>query len=481
MVNEDDPSLDTPQFEALESHADVLFYGGSAGGGKTDLLIGAALTRHKRSVIFRRQAVNLVGVEQRVAEILGSTDRYNSQKRVWKLPEKRLLELGHCQHAGDENGWQGRAHDLKAFDEVPHFLESQFRFLAGWLRTTDDQQRCRVIAAGNPPTDSEGEWVIGFWAPWLDDQHPNPALSGELRWVAVVDGEDKERETNAPFEWKGELIVPKSRTFVPSRVEDNPYLMKTGYRSTLQALPEPLRSQMLRGDFLAGREDNPFQLVPTAWVEAAQERWRNGSRPKVPMSGVGVDPSRGGADETVIAKRFGSWFEELIVRPGSEACDGPTVAGWVVSELRDGAEACVDAIGIGSSVYDHLKQINVTARAMVASQTSDARDRTGTLGFVNKRAEWMWRFREALDPDYGSEVSLPPDPKLKSELCAPRWRLRTNGIQVESKDDIKKRIRRSTDRGDAVAYAWAAEEGRAFRRRGGGKPQTESGYDPHKW
>jgi hypothetical protein len=65
-----------------------------------------------------------------------------------------------------------------------------------------------------------------------------------------------------------------SRTFIPSRVSDNPYLMGTGYMTQLQSLPEPLRSQMLYGDFHAGVQDDPWQVIPTAWVEAAMARWK---------------------------------------------------------------------------------------------------------------------------------------------------------------------------------------------------------------
>ena len=63
-----------------------------------------------------------------------------------------------------------------------------------------------------------------------------------------------------------DIIKPLTRTFIPSRVTDNPYLMATGYISTLQSLPEPLRSQMLKGDFEAGTEDDPWQVIPTQWV-----------------------------------------------------------------------------------------------------------------------------------------------------------------------------------------------------------------------
>jgi hypothetical protein len=55
--------------------------------------------------------------------------------------------------------YQGRPHDLKAFDEITHFTEAQFRTLIGWLRTDNPNIRQRVVAAGNPPTTPEGEWV----------------------------------------------------------------------------------------------------------------------------------------------------------------------------------------------------------------------------------------------------------------------------------------------------------------------------------
>lgn len=102
----------------------------------------------------------------------------------------------------------------------------------------------------------------------LDPQHPNPAKDGELRWfVTDEDGKDKEVSGPEPVMVGNELMTPKSRTFIRSSVDDNLFLQTTGYKATLQALPEPLRSQMLRGDFMAGRSDPVWQLIPTDWTE----------------------------------------------------------------------------------------------------------------------------------------------------------------------------------------------------------------------
>jgi hypothetical protein len=452
LLDEADASRKTPQEMAFVSPADFLFYGGAAGGGKTDLLIGLALTEHRRSILFRREAKQLRAITDRVRLILRTRDGFNAQQNRWRLPDERLLDLGGVKDAGDEQAYQGQPHDLIGFDELPQFLESQFRFLAGWNRTTDPDQRCRVVGAGNPPASAEGEWVIRFWAPWLDPQHANPALPGELRWFAALDGEDVEVDGPEPFEHKGERLQPKSRSFIPSSVEDNPFLTATGYKAMLQALPEPLRSQMLRGDFTAGRDDDPWQVIPTEWVLLAQQRWQP-QKPAGPMHAMGVDVARGGADETVLTARYGDWFAPQIVQPGAATPNGQATAALTVAYLRDDATAHVDVIGVGASAYDHLDGLKVNVVACNAAEASLARDRSGQLGFVNRRAEWWWKMREALDPHYGEALALPPDRALRVDLCTPRWKVTARGIQVEAKEDIVKRLGRSPDRGDSAVLA----------------------------
>lgn len=440
-----------PQKEAYESLADVVYYGGAAGGGKTDLLIGLALTQHNRSIIFRREAKQLQGIYDRCAEILGTREGFNGHDGIWRLPD-RQMEFGSCKDPGSEQAYQGRPHDLKAFDEIPHFTEKQFRFLCGWKRSTKKGQRQRVVCAGNPPTDSDGEWVIRYWAPWLQENHPNPAKSGELRWFAAVDGKDIEVDGPDPFRHGDEWIKPHSRTFIRSKVQDNPFLLETGYEQTLQALPEPLRSQMLRGDFNAGRDDDPWQVIPTEWVRMAQARWERRDVRGV-MDSVGVDVARGGKDFTIITSRHGNWFSEQVEMPGSTTPDGPTVAGQVLMRVRDGAPIHVDVIGVGGSVYDFLKTAGVAVIGVNGAEKSDATDISGKLSFYNKRAELHWKFREMLDPTSDMGIALPPGDALRADLCTPRWELTPRGIKVESKEDIIKRIGRSPDRGDSVVYA----------------------------
>lgn len=449
--------LPGPQLDAYNCEADVLFYGGSAGGGKSDLLLGLALTQQHTSIIFRRQSTQLLGIQNRLLDdILKSRKNWNGQDDILRLPD-RTVEFGSCNIIGDEQKYQGRPHALKGFDEITHFTKGQFHFLKGWKRSTVVGERQRVVCTGNPPTDPEGEWIIEYFGPWLDKNHPHPAKPGELRWYAMIDGVDTPVESGTPFIHNGEEIKPESRTFIPSHVEDNPFLMSTGYKATLQALPEPLRSQMLKGDFGAGKQDNIWQVIPTAWVEAAMARWTPEGK-KGQMDSLGADVARGGSDKTILAPRYGNWYDKLKDFPGTDTPDGPIVAGLIVSTLGDAAPVHIDISGgYGGSPYDHLKEneyqvIGINNASTNYSENQLDRD-TQQLKFKNNRAFFMWRFREALDPDKGDNIALPVDTELKADLCAPRWKLTAQGIQIELKDEVKKRIGRSPDKGDAVILA----------------------------
>ena len=73
--------LPGPQTEAWLCLADELFYGGSAGGGKSDLIIGLALTAHQRSRIFRREGSQMQGIIDRSRESIGSRGSFRSMRR----------------------------------------------------------------------------------------------------------------------------------------------------------------------------------------------------------------------------------------------------------------------------------------------------------------------------------------------------------------------------------------------------------------
>jgi hypothetical protein len=494
--------LPGPQSLAADSLADITGFGGAAGGGKTDLACGLSLTEHRKVAIFRENGTELTGVIDRFTQLIKTRDGYNGQDKIWRTKRGDgvpvQIEFGSFPNPGDETKYQGRDHDLLVFDEAANMRESAVRFLMGWLRSTDPAQaRCRALLTFNPPTTAEGRWIIQFFAPWLDRKHPNPAKPGELRYFATISDKDFEVPDGRVFVLEGaercydfdpllyeptDIIKPMSRTFIPSRVSDNPYLMGTNYVSVLQGLPEPLRSQMLKGDFMAGVEDDPWQLIPTAWVELAMARWVD-YYPKPPMTSMGVDVARGGRDNTIIARRHGVWFDKARVYPGSQTPDGPSVAGLVVGALRDGAPIHIDVIGVGASPYDYLNTNGQHVIGVNVSEKATAMDRSGRLRFKNQRSQYWWQMREALDPANNLGYMLPPDPQLLADLCAPTWKVTASEIFVESREAIYKRTGRSPDWASAYILALIdtppLDMVRRMQRSGSHNPFAIAGVQGH--
>jgi hypothetical protein len=456
-----------PQTAALLSKADILGYGGQAGGGKSALMIGAAAREHSSALILRREAVQLDGLWAFAGEVCGVAgwDR-NKVERAYTSRDGRVLKFAGLNEPDDWRKYAGIARDFYGFDEAAEFLEEQVASLIGWLRSTKPGQRCRVILASNPPRGGDGEWFVRWFAPWLDPMFPNPAKPGELRWAIRASGELEWVAGPGDYQRNGKTYGALSYTFIPSSLDDNPYLKDTNYRATLTNLPEPLRSQLLHGDFLAGREDHAWQVIPTAWVKLAQERWRRAAPIKRTMIAIATDVAMGGADNLVTGSLHpmgggsdGWYVPPLEVVRGVDVTSPIQIAQNIMRLRRDGADVSVDLTGgWGTGVKSHLEQDHQTnCFGFVSSEKSGARTADGKLGFANLRAELWWKLREALDPEGGTgeKLALPDDPRLTAELTTPRWKLRGTEILIESKDEIKKRIGGSTDRADVVAMLWA--------------------------
>lgn len=215
------------------------------------------------------------------------------------------------------------------------------------------------------------------------------------------------------------------------------------------------------GEFYAGEEDS---IIPLSWAEAAVERWHawdDEGRPASPgPRTVGVDVARQGADQTCLAIRDGDVLKEI--RAFSLA-DTMATTGRVAGILEADPErtAIVDVIGIGAGVLDRLREQGFRSQAFNAANSSRRRDKTGEMGFANLRIEAWYRLREALDPSAGSTLCLPPDDDMLSDLTTPRAAELLSGgkLKMESKDDIRKRIGRSTDKGDSVVMAFHTDAG----------------------
>jgi hypothetical protein len=152
-----------------------------------------------------------------------------------------------------------------------------------------------------------------------------------------------------------------------------------------------------------------------------------------------------------------------------------------MSSVRDGAPIHVDVIGVGGSVVDHLKSNDVQVVPINGAGKADEgwRDKASKqLKARNMRAQLWWQFREALDPKAGDSIALPPDPKLKADLCTPLWKMTLSGIQIESKEEIIKRLGRSPDRADAVIYCSVNTPKLLLLRRKAAERDDEADYNP---
>lgn len=482
------------QTDAYLSPADVLLYGGAGGGGKSDLGLGLAFTQHRRSLVMRRRYANLSGLTERAIKINGSKQGFNgSPPPLLRTDDGRYIQFGANQHLGDEQDWQGIPFDLKYFDEATQFLEQQVRFHLGWMRLSDEvldrKQRVRAVLGSNPPVSADGDWIIRMFRPWLDLTHPRPAKPGEMRWfVTADDGSDLEvplsdlnRTDAGGYVHKemvnkdGKPLGAKSRSFIPAKLADNPFLVATDYGAQLDALPEPLRSAIRDGNFMAARSDAQFQVIPTEWILQAQARWKPDGWKEYAMTAMSLDPAGGGKDSEELIWRHNTWFAEPVSAKGDITAGSKSAAAAIFLNRRDNAPVVLDVGGgYAGAIINRLDDNKVPHIAFNGAGASTGKTRDSRLPYVNKRAEAWYGFREALDPNQpgGATIALPPDPELRADLAAPCLdvaALEKRGVvQLESKDELRKRLGRSPGKGDAAVMCWSS--GNEAVRRGLGGP-----------
>ena len=204
------------------------------------------------------------------------------------------------------------------------------------------------------------------------------------------------------------------------------------------------------GDFATPEADGVISLKD---IERANELWHvwEDEGRKGNFVGVGVDVARYGKDKTVLALRNDTAKIKVISRIDYYARQGTMeTTGFVkgILDLYKSGFAVVDVVGLGAGVVDRLRELKKKVVAFNSGSKTDARDRAGELGFTDLRSASLWALREMLEDGL---VALPEDDLLTGDLTAPHWKVVSGGrIQVESKDKLRTRIKRSTDSGDAV-------------------------------
>jgi hypothetical protein len=204
----------------------------------------------------------------------------------------------------------------------------------------------------------------------------------------------------------------------------------------------PLWTSKVLGEFPEQSEDS---LIRLSSARAAVQREFEGEEfPNV----LGVDVARMGSDKTVLVHRKGRTARFAGVHHHE---DTMATAGRVIAALREtGAEnAAIDADGLGAGVYDRLVEQGHPVQEMRGGFRARDHER-----FFNRRAEWYWGIRQRFED---GDIAIPDDEELLAQLTAIKYSLNSRGqIQLETKDEMRKRGMPSPDKADSLAYAFAA-------------------------
>lgn len=429
-------------------------------------LVSTAPTTAQVSAILWREMIRAMKKGNLAGEIV------NSGYPQWKR-DGELIGYGRKPADYSDSAFQGihARYPLVIMDEAggipPNLYDS-----VDALATNED---ARVLAIGNPddPTShfaqickpGSGWYVIhidGLRTPNFTTQALN-RLKEQCEVCRVSGAEPllkrlmREEGIEPSLEDVPSAIRPLllSPLWVEERLHRWVGTVEEGKSVAAQANQSAIFTAKVRGQFPSSSSDG---VIPLGWVEAAMARhdeWiANGSPPPMGQHVVGVDVARSGNDETCLALRTGHVVKELRKYRRSDTME---TTGNVLAALAglDGT-AIVDVIGVGAGVVDRLLEQQVPTIAFNASEHArGVKDVAGQLGFKNARSAAWWRMRDALDPSRHSRVMLPNDELLKGDLTTPTWRMNSSGlVQVEGKDEIRKRLGRSTDSGDAVVQAF---------------------------
>ena len=293
-----------PQELFLSSPADIVIYGGSAGGGKTFGLLLDPLRHIKTvkgygAVIFRRetpQITNEGGLLDESRPLYysqGGTLR-ESPKIDWTFPPyNNRIHFDHLQYEKTCQAYDGSQICYIGFDQLEHFTEHQFFYMMSRNRSTCGIRPC-IRATANPDAES---WLATFIEWWInpDTGYPIEERGGKIRWF-IRDG--------SQIIWSGlkeELELkynrqPKSVTFIPAKLSDNPILEQINpeYRGNLQALSYVEQERLLKGNWKIKAEGGTifkrewFEVVAAApsslntvrfWDMAATKKGKRGHDP----------------------------------------------------------------------------------------------------------------------------------------------------------------------------------------------------------
>lgn len=253
-----------PQTAFCMSQADIVIFGGQAGGGKSWILLVDPLryTSHARfgAVIFRRtypEIMNEGGLWDEALGIYPSLGAKSTENPpTCTFPNGSTISFAHMQHEKDKYSWQGSQIPYIGIDEVTHFSESQFWYIVSRNRNAHGIPSL-LRATCNPDPDSFVRQLIDWWID--EDGYAIPERSGVLRYFLRIDNilqwssnkrELENQYTHDAFDEYGNSQI-KSFTFIHSKLSDNKILMQNdpGYRANLRNLPYVERMRLEQGNW----------------------------------------------------------------------------------------------------------------------------------------------------------------------------------------------------------------------------------------
>lgn len=246
-----------PQTMFCATKADVCFYGGGAGGGKTAGLLIDFLRHYGQPVaciLFRRTTPMITkpgavwDTSKELYQHLGTPVEHTHE---WKFPGRFKVKMDHLEHEDDKYSHQGAQYGVIAFDELTHFTRSQFFYLMGRNRSMAGIKPY-IRATLNPDPDHFAKSEFIDW--YLDKNgFADPKKSGVLRYF-IADDEtviwgNSRKELAEKYPHQAKFI--RSFTFIPANLSDNKILTSKdpNYEATLNALPRVERERLAGGNW----------------------------------------------------------------------------------------------------------------------------------------------------------------------------------------------------------------------------------------